>query len=134
MTQVSLVSDLAKWFTVFTFSTSIVLAIFYGSMFRWWETVTGRTFFALFPSMAGALLHQALIIFGVPTVHLRGATPGLGPWYDAGLTWLSVIGLGGSGACLSILVWEALRTLRAEAGDTTRLANVLLKLGNRPRV
>jgi hypothetical protein len=126
---VTLISNLTKYFIVGTFCASVLFAILYGPLFNWQGTVTGRATFILDLSIAGALLHFVLLIWGVRTTGIKpGSADGisnLGPWYDAALTWFSVISIAIAGISIIILIWQLLRVLAFD--PQTKLAKRLLK-------
>jgi hypothetical protein len=124
-----LLTDLTKYFAQATFIASLLFALVYQLLkFRWWETVTGRATITLDLSIAGALLHTVLVIWGLPTVTLTKRAVSFGPWYDEILTWVSVISLGTAGLAIFLLCWQAFRYSYAETGTRTTLANRLLML------
>lgn len=119
MTQIQI--DLFKWFMEGTFCAAIVFLAVYMRLFDWRETVTGRALVALAGSIAGALLHSVITIWGGPTF-TEAQT-----WWQNALTWLSIASLLGAGMSLVILTWQALRrhVLESEKTWVTRVLRLL---------
>lgn len=119
MTQITLAANLTKVFVQAAFIASILFAAIYTALrFRWWETVTGRAIICLDLGIAGALMHGALVIWGLPTYVVVGndhavnganAHVSFGPWWSELLNWLSVVSLGVATVAILVLLWQAVR-------------------------
>lgn len=129
MTQLQFEVDLTEWFIQGTFIASLVFATVYIPFFKWRETITGRATTTLVLSIAGALLHSVLVLWGVTTI-TKGASPDqtTGFWNQF-LTWVAIISLGF--ACISIatLAFVAVRYLIAESETTNRFLCKVFHLG-----
>lgn len=130
MSQLRWVVDLSDWGVEATFITALALAVVYMTFFTWRETMTGRSITVLSLSIAGALLHSVLVIWGVISVRFTahdGAA--LNGFWDEFFTWLSVICLMGAALALATLTFTALRYLPAEAQTKNNLLCKVLRLG-----
>jgi hypothetical protein len=129
MSQLEFATDLTTWFVEGTFIAALVFSVIYGFAFDWRHTVTGRCTLTLDLSIAGALLHSVLIIWGIQTVHLtHTGVENLSGFWNETLTWISVISLGGAGAAITILTWQCTRYLNAQSEN--RFLNKFLRLGS----
>lgn len=117
--QLQFLTSLAGDETQGTFLAALLFAILYHFLrFRWWESVTGRAWMTLDLAVAGSLLHSVLIAWDVPTIQIRAdGVHGnyLGAWYDAVLTWFSILCQGAAGLAILVLTWQTLQYAVAEA-------------------
>lgn len=111
MTQLQLEQDLIRWFIQGAFIAALVFGAVYVPFFEWHDTVTGRAIVTLVLSLAGALFHSVLIIWGVPSFQFKDGEVSLGPWWANALNWLSIISLGAIVIAIAMLAWQTLRYL-----------------------
>lgn len=130
MTQITLAANLTKVFVQAAFIASILFAVIYTALkFHWWETVTGRAIICLDLGVAGALMHGALVIWGLPTYVVIGNTHtvnganaqvSFGPWWSEALNWLSVVSLGVATVAILVLLWQAVRFAYVDSREENR--------------
>jgi hypothetical protein len=110
--------NLTEWFLEGTFLAALLFAVVYIPFFDWRATVTGRATTTLILSIAGALLHSVLLIWGVIGISVsKYATQKPGGVTDQVFTWISVVSLGGAGLSILILGWQSLRYMHAETNN-----------------
>lgn len=129
MTQLQVQTDLITWFIEAVFIGAVLFTVMYALLFRWWETVTGRSTLAVFAGVAGTLLHEVLIIWGVQTVHLTRHGMQVGGTLDDFLTWLSVVSLGFVGVGVAAFAYQAAQFCLSERNVANRWVSRLFRLG-----
>lgn len=129
MTQLQVQTDLITWFIQAVFIGAAVFTVIYAALFRWWETATGRSTLAVFAGVAGTLLHEVLIIWGVQTVHLTRHGMQTGGVSDEFLTWLSVVGLGFVGVGVAMFAYQAAQYCLSERNVANRWVARVFRLG-----